>query len=149
MLKTERIRETFSSEETREYARSLASLIPERSIILLFGGIGSGKTEFAKGISSGFGVKEYVTSPTFTILHEYEGDIPIHHFDLYRIKDYSEFLENGFLEITSENGITIIEWAERVPELIEFPNAVIVTIDKDDNKGENYRRISIKTIWKD
>jgi tRNA threonylcarbamoyladenosine biosynthesis protein TsaE len=146
---TDRVEETFSPEETREYAVKLASQISEDSIVLLFGGLGCGKTIFAKGLAEGFGVSEYVTSPTFTILHEYDGTVPVRHFDLYRIKDFDEFLENGFLEIAEENGITMIEWAERVPELMNYPKTVIVKIDKDNNKDDNYRKIFVSTIWKE
>ena len=104
-------------EDTIQFAKDLSKTIPFGSTIFMVGDLGSGKTTFTKGFASGLGFSNQVQSPTYPILNEYSNsDNFIYHFDLYRLKSVSEFLEIGGIEyLSSTNGICIIEW----PELIE------------------------------
>ena len=104
-------------EDTIQFAKNFSKTIPFGSTILMIGDLGSGKTTFTKGFAAGLGFSDKVQSPTYPILNEYSNsDNFIYHFDLYRLKSVSEFLEIGGIEyLSSTNGICIIEW----PELIE------------------------------
>ena len=101
-----------------------------------------GKTVLAKGFAAGLGITEPVTSPTFTIVHEYEGRLPLYHFDVYRIGDPDEMYDIGFDEYLYGEGVCLIEWPERVEELLP-DTAVKITINKDYEKGNDYRCIRI------
>ncbi len=108
-----------SLEDTVKFAKIIASKLKKGNIILLFGDLGSGKTTFTKSLAKELGVKEIVTSPTFTIMNEYEGVVPIYHFDMYRIETLSEIEELGFSDIiNSGEGICIIEWPECCIEIL-------------------------------
>lgn len=106
-----------SANETQNIGKALASKLKSGSIVALFGELGSGKTQFIKGICSGLGVKEIITSPTFIIINEYNSPVAgkIFHFDLYRMKNKKEVLDLGFEDYLNSEGIILIEW----PELIE------------------------------
>ena len=91
----------------------IGSRLAPGSIVLLFGPLGAGKTTIAKGIAAGLGVAETVTSPTYTIVSEYVGDLPLHHVDLYRITGEEEFIQLGLDDLFTGRGITLIEWPER------------------------------------
>ena len=113
-------------------------------VYCLSGDLGVGKTVFAQGFGTGLGIDEPMSSPTFTIVHEYtEGRIPLYHFDVYRIGDVDELEETGFYEYAGGDGVCLIEWAELVEEVIP-DNAVWITIEKDVEKGFDYRKILIK-----
>jgi tRNA threonylcarbamoyladenosine biosynthesis protein TsaE len=108
-----------SVEETVALARDWSQKLAPNDIVALVGEIGAGKTHFVKGLLRGLQSREDATSPTFTLVHEYHsGRLPIFHFDFYRLKDRSEVEEIGFEEYFDEGGITVIEWAERFPELL-------------------------------
>ena len=106
---------TRSEEETIAFAESLAKELDVGYLVLLSGELGAGKTRFAKGIAKGLGVKEAVTSPTFTIVNEYEGRIPVYHIDLYRLESFP--LEDISLEEMLEEGVVMVEWWEKDREL--------------------------------
>lgn len=104
---------TSNGEETQNAAFKFAEHLCAGDVILLFGEMGAGKTVFAKGLCWALGVEDYVTSPTFTVVNEYEGAVfPVYHFDLYRIEDESELTEIGFEEYLQSRGICIIEWPQ-------------------------------------
>ncbi len=103
---------TGSPEESFEIGRELGETLEDGDIIALHGQLGAGKTVFAKGIAAGLGVEEEITSPTFTLLKEYDGRLILHHFDLYRIENGEELESFGFYDITGD-GVCVIEWAER------------------------------------
>ncbi len=133
--------ESFSAEETYEYARTLALKASAGDVYCLSGDLGVGKTVFAKGFGAGLGVDEAMSSPTFTILQEYtEGRLPLYHFDVYRVGDVDEMEETGFYEYAGGEGVVLIEWAELIRDIIS-DNAVWITIEKDVSKGFDYRRI--------
>lgn len=132
---------SHSPEETHKIAGSLIEKLPRDAIIALYGELGSGKTCFVQGIAISLGIKQAVTSPTFTIINEYKGACPLYHIDLYRIHDPDEVLDLGFEEYFEMEGIKAIEWAERAGDLIpaEAIHVWFETLPIRDN-----RKIKIK-----
>lgn len=102
-----------SVEQTRRLGVILGGLLAPGDVVLLYGELGAGKTAFAQGIGRGLGVAATVNSPTFTILKEYMGRLPLYHFDLYRIEDAGELESLGFADYFAGDGVSVIEWAER------------------------------------
>jgi tRNA threonylcarbamoyladenosine biosynthesis protein TsaE len=136
--------ETNSPAETFEAGKNLGQGANPGDIFTLNGDLGVGKTVFTQGVAAGLGVTEYVNSPTFTIVQVYEsGRLPFYHFDVYRIGDIEEMDEIGYEEYFYVDGVCIIEWAELIEELIP-QNARHITIEKDLEKGFDYRKITIK-----
>ena len=135
--------ETNSAKETFELGKPLGEKAVAGQIYTLNGDLGTGKTVFTQGVAAGLGIKEPVNSPTFTIVQEYEdGRLPFYHFDVYRIGDIEEMEEIGYDDYFFGKGICLIEWAELIEELI--PESIIaITIEKNPEKGFDYRRISI------
>ncbi len=109
---------THSEEETRILGRSIAKQCKPSTVISLRGSLGSGKTVFAKGLAEGLGIEESIVSPTFTLIQEYEGSLPLYHMDLYRIEGIEEFEMIGGEELLYGKGVTLIEWSEKVEELL-------------------------------
>lgn len=102
-----------SAEETRRLGEALGGLLAAGDVILLTGELGAGKTAFTQGIARGLGVPGVVNSPTFTLLKEYQGRLPLYHFDLYRIENPAELEELGFGDYFFGDGVSVVEWAER------------------------------------
>ncbi len=113
---------TFTSHsvtETVEYARAWAADLQPNDVVALIGDLGAGKTHFVKGVVAGCGSDAAVTSPTFTLLHEYRGGrLPVFHFDFYRLESRTEAERMGFEDRLEERGVAVIEWADRFPELL-------------------------------
>jgi len=136
--------ESASPEETEAIAEKLAGLAEPGSIYTLSGDLGAGKTVFAKGFARGLSIKTPVTSPTFTLVNEYkEGRLPLFHFDVYRLGEPEELYDTGFEDYLSSGGVCLIEWAERIEELLPRPYFCIL-IEKDLSKGEDFRLITLK-----
>lgn len=132
---------SHSEEETREFARTAAEKLKAGDVILFTGEMGAGKTAFTKGLGDYFEVTEPVTSPTFALVHEYPGKVPIFHFDLYRITSYDDLYAIGFFDYLDRDGIIAAEWSENIPGLEnELDNVIKIDITKPD---ENSRRIVI------
>lgn len=137
------IYESYSEEETFNIAKELAQKAKAGDIYTLVGDLGVGKTAFTKGFAEGLGISEPIISPTFTFVQMYdEGRLPLYHFDVYRISDVSEMDEIGYEDCFYGEGVSIMEWADLVPEIIP-DTAVKITISKDLSKGVEYRRIEI------
>ena len=108
---------TSSPEQTWEIGRLLGILLEAGDTVCLYGDLGAGKTNFAYGIARGLDVQEqYITSPTFTFVNEYQGRVPLYHLDLYRLKGPDELENIGFDEYIESDGVTVIEWAERAAD---------------------------------
>lgn len=107
-----------STDKTRKLGNVLGSLAEPGQIVLLAGELGSGKTIFVKGMAEGMGIKERVTSPTYSLAHEYDGDPPLYHLDLYRLEDKSELYDIGIYDYLERDGIIAIEWPELVLDII-------------------------------
>lgn len=138
--------ETFSAEETAELGKKLAQQAHPGSVYTLVGDLGVGKTVFTQGVARGLGITEPVCSPTFTIVQVYEeGRMPFYHFDVYRIGDIAEMDEIGYEDYFYGDGLTMIEWADLIAELLPQSYRQIV-IEKDLEKGFDYRKITIEQI---
>ena len=135
--------ETNSAEETFALGKALGEKASPGQIYTLDGDLGTGKTVFTQGVAAGLGITEAISSPTFTIIQEYDtGRLPLYHFDVYRIGDSEEMEEIGYDDYFFGEGICLIEWADLIREIL--PEHVIrITIEKDLEKGFDYRKITI------
>ncbi len=141
---TEIIKESFETQDTYNIGKELAMQCSPGDILLLDGDLGVGKTVFTKGFGKGLGIEEPISSPTFTIMQIYEeGRLPLYHFDVYRIADIEEMDEIGYEDYFYGQGVCLIEWATLIEELLP-KNAISVRIEKDLEKGFDYRRIIIQ-----
>ena len=135
--------ESFCAEDTFALGKKLALAAKAGEIYCLNGDLGTGKTVFTQGFAEGLGVKGPVNSPTFTILQVYEdGRLPLYHFDVYRIEDPEEMYEVGMEDYFFGQGVCLVEWAELIDKMIP-ENAVRITIEKNLERGFDYRRINI------
>ena len=136
--------ETHDPEETFEVGRTIGMNAKPGQIYTLTGDLGVGKTVFTQGVAAGLGITEPVNSPTFTIIQEYEdGRLPFYHFDVYRIGDLEEMEEIGYDDYFFGQGICLIEWAELIEEILP-EKRIEVTIEKDLEKGFEYRKITME-----
>ena len=133
--------DTGSPDETRDRARAWAATLVGGDVVALFGELGAGKTCFVQGLAVGCGVPGPVTSPTYTLVHEYAGGLPLTHIDLYRVGSVVEALDLGLEEYVSGPGITVLEWADRVASWLP-PRAWEVHLEAGD--GADHRRITIR-----
>lgn len=136
--------ETTSAKETYEAGAALAAKAKAGEVYALLGDLGVGKTVFTQGFAAGLGIKEAVSSPTFTIIQEYEeGRLPFYHFDVYRIADAEEMYEIGFDDYIEGSGVCLIEWANLIKELLP-EHITVIRIEKDLEKGFDYRKITVQ-----
>lgn len=137
------IYETFSAEETYALGQKIGQEAKAGSVYALIGDLGVGKTVFTQGVASGLEIKEHINSPTFTIVQVYEeGRIPFYHFDVYRIGDPEEMEEIGYEDYFYGDGVCFVEWANLIEELMP-EHTVTITIEKNPEKGFDYRKITI------
>lgn len=127
---------TKSPEETKNLGKEVSKLTKPGDLLAFYGELGVGKTCFIQGISQGLKVKDYVTSPSFTIINEYQGKIPIYHFDLFRLNNAEEILELGYEEYFYGEGLIVIEWAEKIEQLLPKEHLKI-----DIKFRDHYKRI--------
>ena len=141
--------ETTNAEETFKLGVKIGEQARPGEIYTLNGDLGVGKTVFTQGVARGLGIEEPVNSPTFTIVQVYEeGKMPFYHFDVYRIVDIEEMEEIGYDDYFFGNGVCLIEWAELIQELL--PKQIIsVNIEKNPEKGFDYRKITIDGLEKE
>lgn len=138
--------ETYSAEETFALGERLGRQAAAGQVYTLVGDLGVGKTVFTQGVASGLGITEAVSSPTFTIIQEYEeGRLPFYHFDVYRIGCVDEMDEIGYEDYFYGDGVCLIEWANLIEEIIP-EEAVSIVIEKDLEKGFDFRRITIEGV---
>ena len=136
--------ESFCPEDTFALGQKIGELVKPGTVISLVGDLGVGKTVFTQGLAKGLGITEPVNSPTFTIVQIYEeGRMPFYHFDVYRIGDVEEMEEIGYEDCFYGEGLCLIEWANLIEEILP-EHYRQVTIEKDLEKGFDYRRITIE-----
>lgn len=134
---------TAGVEGTRSLAAAIAALATAGDVILLAGELGAGKTAFAQGFGSGLGVKEPITSPTFTLARQYEGALVLHHLDVYRLERYSELQDVGVNELIDGGGVVLIEWGDAVAPAL--PNDYLeITLTYGD--GDDDRLLELRCV---
>lgn len=136
--------DSFCAKDTYELGEKIGQLAKPGMVISLTGDLGVGKTVFTQGLAKGLGIEEPVNSPTFTIVQVYEeGRLPLYHFDVYRIGDIEEMDEIGYEDYFYGEGVCLIEWADLIREIL--PEQMCrVTIEKDLEKGFDYRKITLE-----
>ena len=136
--------DSFCAKDTYELGEKIGQMAKPGMVISLTGDLGVGKTVFTQGLAKGLGIEEPVNSPTFTIVQVYEeGRLPLYHFDVYRIGDIEEMDEIGYEDYFYGEGVCLIEWADLIREIL--PKQMCrVTIEKDLEKGFDYRKITLE-----
>ena len=135
-----------SPKETHNIAKAFSKELKSGDVICLNGDLGTGKTAFVAGLVKALGYSEPISSPTFTIVNCYEGGtFPIYHFDVYRIEDSDEMYEIGYEEYIYGDGVTLIEWSEKISDILPLERYEI-TIKKNYDKHEDFREINIERI---
>lgn len=139
-------RDSFKTEDTFEIGKNISAMAKSGEVYCLYGDLGTGKTVFSQGFGAGLGINEPISSPTFTILKEYhEGRMPFYHFDVYRIGSEDEMDEIGYYDLIDGDGVCLIEWAELIEDILPL-HYTKVTIEKDVEKGFDYRKVAIERV---
>ena len=126
---------SYSEKETEEIGYEFVKSLTPGTVVAMYGFLGAGKTAFVRGMAKGLGINERVTSPTFTIVNEYNGDIPLFHFDMYRISCSDDLFEIGWDDYLNRNGIIVTEWSENICDVFDSS-----TIKVDIEKISDYER---------
>ncbi|MGI6590828.1 MAG: tRNA (adenosine(37)-N6)-threonylcarbamoyltransferase complex ATPase subunit type 1 TsaE [Eggerthellaceae bacterium] len=143
-----------SAQQTKDYGAALAPCLQPGDVVLLYGDLGAGKTQFAQGVARGLGVDDEVTSPTFNILLEYEGRLPLYHFDLYRLTEPDQLEDIDFYAVVEGDGASLIEWGDRFPdEMPEDRLEVSLTVDENEQRelsvlATGPRSAALLSAWK-
>jgi tRNA threonylcarbamoyladenosine biosynthesis protein TsaE len=130
-----------SADETLALGRRVAGVLALGDVVVLTGDLGAGKTVLAKGIAAGLGVTEPVVSPTFTIMREYEGDVPLQHLDVYRLDHLQEVIDLGLDEILDGHAVTVVEWGEGVSALLPQDRLEIVLMVPPPEEADDDTRV--------
>jgi tRNA threonylcarbamoyladenosine biosynthesis protein TsaE len=135
---------TRSVDETRQLAAAVADLARPGDVLVLAGDLGAGKTAFVQGFSRGLGVEDRVTSPTFTLVHVYEGGrLPIHHLDVYRLDQLSEALDLGLAEMLDEGGVVLVEWGDAITPVLPHQ---LLEVRLTFGEGDDDRTLSFRAV---
>lgn len=132
-----------SYDDTQKIAADFSKELKPGDVICMYGDLGAGKTAFVQGLAKGLGIQEPITSPTFTIVNEYSGRLMLYHFDVYRIADSDEMFEIGYDEYIDGDGVCVIEWPQLISDILPKQRYEI-TISKDYNESDDYRKIKIE-----
>ncbi len=137
---------SHSPAETEAIGERLAGALQGNEVLALYGGMGMGKTAFVRGLARGLGVRGEVSSPTFALVHEYQGRVPLYHFDMYRVGSWDDLYSTGFFDYLDCGAVLVIEWSENIEAAL--PDGVIrITLEKGD--GEQERTLTIEGMEAD
>ena len=134
---------TSGVEATRALAEALSSVAAPGDVILLAGELGAGKTAFAQGFGSGLGVEDQITSPTFTLARHYEGRLPLHHVDVYRLDRFSEMQDVGLPDLLDSGGVVLIEWGDAIAPALR---ADYLEVHLTYGEGDDDRDIELRSV---
>ena len=137
---------TNSDKETEAVGEQFGRTVKDGTVVAMYGDLGAGKTAFVRGMARGMGITSRVNSPTFTIVNEYrKGNIPLFHFDVYRIESSDEMYDIGWEDYISQGAIVIVEWATLIEDIFD-ENIIKIYISKNLDLGEDYREINVEGI---
>ncbi|HHV32063.1 tRNA (adenosine(37)-N6)-threonylcarbamoyltransferase complex ATPase subunit type 1 TsaE [Caproiciproducens sp. LBM24188] len=131
---------TSSPAQTEALGEKIAARLRGGETLALFGGMGMGKTAFTRGLARGLGVEDGVSSPTFALVHEYSGRIPVYHFDMFRVTDWDDLYSTGFFDYLESGGVLVIEWSENIEAALP-QDAVRIEIRQGNAENERIFRI--------
>ena len=134
---------TASVDATRDLAAAVSSLARPGDVIVLAGDLGAGKTAFVQGFGRGLGVTDRITSPTFTLVHVYEGRVPVHHLDVYRLEQLSEVLDLGLAEMLDEGGVVLVEWGDAILPVLPHD---LLEVRLTFGAGEDDRHVAFRPV---
>ena len=135
---------TASAQETEQLGQRLGQQLKPGAVIAYSGDLGAGKTAFTRGLARGLGIEDPITSPTYTIVNEYPGKIPLFHFDMYRLSSSEDLFDIGWEDYLTRGGVIAVEWSERVADALDEVEDVIRIHIRRDPDNDNGREISIE-----
>ncbi|NCC87325.1 MAG: tRNA (adenosine(37)-N6)-threonylcarbamoyltransferase complex ATPase subunit type 1 TsaE [Clostridia bacterium] len=136
---------SHNSAQTEQIGKKLASKLKAGDVVALFGGLGMGKTAFVRGIAKGLSISADVSSPTFALVHDYEGNPSLYHFDMYRVSTWEDLSTTGFFDYLDLNGILAVEWSENIETALP-KNCIHVEISKGENDNDRIIKITGENI---
>lgn len=135
---------TASAQETEQLGQRLGQQLKPGAVIAYSGDLGAGKTAFTRGLARGLGIEDPITSPTYTIVNEYPGKIPLFHFDMYRLSSSEDLFDIGWEDYLTRGGVIAVEWSERVADALDEVEGIIRIHIRRDPNHDNGREISIE-----
>ncbi len=138
-----------SPSQTEEFARKLGAVLSGGETIAYFGGLGMGKTRFTAGLAEGMGISAEVSSPTFSLVHEYRGDKTLYHFDMYRITTFEDLCSTGFFDYLDWGGVLAVEWSENIENALPEEKLIKIEIMRGDNDDSRILRMSGDSVYED
>ncbi len=135
---------TSSAAETAGFGEKIGSFLASGDVVCLYGDLGAGKTKFAQGVACGLGIEDPVTSPTFTLINEYQGRLPLYHMDVFRLCSPLEMEDLGYEEYFYGSGVTLVEWADIVHQILP-QDRLDITISRCP-EGDNFREIALAPL---
>ena len=126
---------TSSPAETEALGEKIAQQLKGGEVLALFGGMGMGKTAFTRGLARGMGIAGGVSSPTFALVHEYQGRLPVYHFDMFRVDGWDDLDSTGFFDYLDSGGVLVVEWSENIENALP-PDAVRISIRRGENEND-------------
>ncbi len=138
-----------SPQQTEEFARKLGAVLSGGETIAYFGGLGMGKTRFTAGLAEGMGISAEVSSPTFSLVHEYRGDKTLYHFDMYRITTFEDLCSTGFFDYLDWGGVLAVEWSENIENALPEDKLIKIEIMRGEDDDSRILRMSGDSIYED
>ena len=140
---------SYSPEQTGIFAEKLGAVLAGGETIAYFGGLGMGKTRFTAGLAKGMGIMQDVSSPTFSLVHEYRGDKTLYHFDMYRITTFEDLCSTGFFDYLDWGGVLAVEWSENIENALPEEKLIKIEILRGENDDSRILRMSGESIYED
>ncbi len=143
--------EVYSSSpaETENFGEKLGAVLKGGEVIAYFGGLGMGKTRFTAGLARGMGLKADVSSPTFSLVHEYTGKIPLCHFDMYRITTFEDLCSTGFFDYIANGSVLAVEWSENIENALPEDNLITIEFERGENDVCRLLRMRGERVYED
>lgn len=135
--------------ETEAFAQRLGNVLSGGETIAYFGGLGMGKTRFTAGLAKGMGIYEDVSSPTFSLVHEYHGDKLLYHFDMYRITTFEDLCSTGFFDYLDWGGVLAVEWSENIENALPTEKLIKIEIMRGETDDQRILRMSGDSVYED